>query len=330
MKLATFEPVEQYMCVERVGALLDDKRLVDLNFAYALYLGREKNEPKPYELASVFLPPTMIGILGSWEPSFEAARQTVLYIKSMVDSASKPVGLCGEKLIYDISDVRIKAPIPRPGKILAAGMNYAKHVEEGGRAIGVKREVPPFPRGFVKLSSIVIGPEETIVKSKFTNLLSYELELAVVIGKKGKYISKDDAYDYVAGYTMANDISARDIQREESKYGNHMMGKNLDTQAPMGPYLVTKDEVEDPQDLNLELRVNGVVRQDFNTSDMVHDIPTILERWSWTTLEPGDMIWTGTGEGTPGVDPKDFLHDGDVVEGRIEGFGILRNPVVAE
>jgi acylpyruvate hydrolase len=330
MKLVTFEPLGQYMRVDRVGALLDEKRVVDLNFAYALYLGHEKSELKPYELASVFLPPSMMEILSGWERSFEAAKQVMEYIKNMGHGAGQAVGLRGERLIYDISDVRIKAPIPRPGKILAAGMNYAKHVEEGGKAIGVKREVPPFPRGFVKLSSIVIGPDEQIVKSKHTNLLSYELELAVIIGKKGKYISKADAYDYIAGYTMANDISARDIQREESKYGNHMLGKNLDTQAPMGPYLVTKDEVDHPQDLNLELRVNGVVRQDFNTSDMVHDIPTIMERWSWTTLEPGDVIWTGTGEGTPGVDPKDFLHDGDIVEGRIEGFGVLRNTIVAE
>src|SRR5690606_21420770 len=127
-----------------------------------------------------------------------------------------------------------------------------------------------------------------------TQNLNYEVELAVVIGRRGRYIPKEEVYDYIVGYTIFNDLSARDIQFEEMKHGNHMLGKNMDTLAPMGPWLVLKDDIGDPMNLKLSLSVNGEVMQDSNTKDMLHDIPAIIERWSWGTLEPGDVIATGT------------------------------------
>ena len=327
MKLLTYEPKSTWR-EERVGAMIDNNNLVDLTYGAAYYLAREEKEPKPYELASVLMPPSMIGILERWEKSQSFAEEILQYMTTQVGVQSQETGLRGEKLFLNLDEVTLKAPVPKPGKIFAAGMNYAKHVQEGEKLRG-KREVPPFPRGFVKVSTTVIGPTEPIVLSKVTKTVSYEIELGVVIGKKAKYLTKDNALDCVAGYTIADDVSARDIQLEEMKYGNHLMGKNLDAQGPMGPYLVTRDEIPDPQNLDMVLKVNGEVRQSSNTGTMMHNVVTILERWSWATLEPGDLIWTGTPEGTATEEDK-FLKHGDVVEAWIEGLGTQRNPVIRE
>jgi acylpyruvate hydrolase len=327
MKLVTYEPKSIWR-EERVGAMVDESNLVDLTYGAAYYLAREDKEPKPYELASILMPSSMMKILERWEKAKGFAEEILQYMISKIGNQSQETGLRGEKLFLNIDEVTLKAPVPRPGKIFAAGMNYAKHVQEGEKLRG-KREIPPFPRGFVKVSTTVIGPDEPIILSQVTKAVSYEIELGVVIGKKGKYLTKENAFDCVAGYTIANDVSARDIQMEEMKYGNHLMGKNLDAQGPMGPYLVTKDEIIDPQDLDMVLKVNTEIRQSSNTKDMVHNVAAILERWSWATLEPGDLIWTGTPEGTATEEDK-FLKDGDVVEAWIQGLGTLKNPVMRE
>ena len=156
------------------------------------------------------------------------------------------------------------------------------------------------------------------------------VELAVVIGTPGRYISKARAYDHVAGYTILNDVSARDIQAAESKYGNHMIAKNMDTLSPMGPWIVLKDEIEDPMHLDVRLLINGELRQHASTSSLIHDIPTMIERWSWGTLEPGDVIATGTPAGVALGGKYPYLRAGDLMECAVEKVGELRNRVVAE
>jgi 2-keto-4-pentenoate hydratase/2-oxohepta-3-ene-1,7-dioic acid hydratase in catechol pathway len=323
MKVATYRPRQAQTDRSAIGAVVGDA-LIDLNYAYARFLRDVDGELRAYPLAEGRVPRDMIGFLEGGEKSIAAARQAVDHV------ASRPglVGLSGERLSYPLADVRLLAPIARPGKILAAGKNYADHAAEG--AAGAVTDLRPFPVGFVKVASVVIDPDAPVELPRVTAQLDYEVELAVVIGKRGRYIPRDKAYDHVVGYTILNDVSARDIQLAESKYGNHMMGKNMDTLAPMGPWIVLKDEVPDPMNLALELKVNGETRQQSRTSCLIHDIPAMIERWSWGTLEPGDIIATGTPGGVALGGKFPYLRVGDVMECTVEKLGALRNPVVAE
>ena len=327
MKLATYSPKGAQSHQSSIGAVVGDE-IIDLHYAYARYLREVEGEMRAYELADGRVPGDMIGFLQGGEKAINAAKQTIDFVKNLRKDDVK--GISGEKLIYALADVKILAPISRPGKILAAGKNYADHVKEGAAATGGSSELRPFPGGFVKVSSVIIGPDDPVEIAHVTQRLAYESELAVVIGKRGRYIPKEKAYEYIAGYTIINDVSARDIQFAESKYGNHLLGKNMDTLCPMGPWIVLKDEVPDPMNLNIQLKVNGKLRQGSNTSHLIFGIPALLERWSWVTLEPGDIIATGTPAGTPVGEKDPYLLPGDVMECIIERLGTLRNPVVAE
>jgi acylpyruvate hydrolase len=322
MKIANYRPKTPQAPGSSIGAVVGD-RLVDLNYAYARYLRDVEAESRAYELATARLPRDMLGFLEGGEKAIAAAKLTLAFVTERKISE----GISGERLFYRLDDVKLLAPIPRPGKIFAAGKNYADHAQEG--AGGGKVEIQPFPRGFVKVASVVTDPDAPVELADVTKELDYEVELAVVIGKRGRFIPRAEAYDYVAGYTILNDVSARDIQLAEAKYGNHMIGKNMDTLAPMGPWLVLKDEVADPMALDLELRINGETRQKSNTRNMIHDIPAMIERWSWATLEPGDVIATGTPAGVALGGKFPYLRPGDVMECRVEKVGTLRNPVVA-
>ena len=327
MKLATYSPKSAQHHQSGIGAVLDDK-IIDLNYAYARYLREVEGEMRAYELACARIPRDMIGFLQGGEKAIDAAKRTIEFMKDKKNQENK--GISGEQLLYALADVKILAPISRPGKILAAGKNYADHAKEAAAATGGSQDLRPFPVGFVKVSSVIIGPDDPVEIAHVTQQLAYESELAVVIGKRGRYIPKEKVYEYIAGYTIINDVSARDIQFAESKYGNHMIGKNMDTLCPMGPWIVLKDEVPDPMNLTIQLKVNGQLRQNSNTSNMIFDIPALIERWSWVTLEPGDIIATGTpaGAAVGGKDP--YLLPGDVMECIVERLGILRNPVVME
>jgi acylpyruvate hydrolase len=321
MKLATYAPAGAQSRLSAIGAVVDSG-LIDLNYGYARYLRDIEGEFRAYEMADARIPRDMIGFLQGGDRAIDAARRTVQFVSGKNDL----LGISGERLTYPHGEVRLMAPISRPGKILAAGKNYAEHAaESGGSAAGS----PSFPRGFVKVSSVVIGPGDSVEIAPVTNQLDYEVELAVVIGKAGRYISKEKAYEHIAGYTILNDVSARDIQLSEAKYGNHLIGKNMDTLSPMGPWIVLKDEVPDPMNLTLELKVNGRIRQNSNTGKMIHDIPALIERWSWVTLEPGDIISTGTPAGVALSGKQPYLAPGDVMECIVERLGSLTNPVVA-
>ncbi|KYD18064.1 fumarylacetoacetate hydrolase family protein [Saccharococcus caldoxylosilyticus] len=230
----------------------------------------------------------------------------------------------GAQYVYDLADVRLLAPIPRPAKnIFCIGKNYADHAME----LGGKSHIPEHLIVFSKVPTTVIGHEETILRhAGVTDEVDYEGELAVVIGKQGRAIRKEEALDYVFGYTIINDVTARDLQERHEQY---FLGKSLDTFCPMGPWIVHRSLIENPNKLQIETRVNGEVRQKANTEQFIFNIETIIETISrGITLEPGDIIATGTPAGVgKGMKPPRFLQAGDVVEITVEGIGTLRNTV---
>ena len=232
-----------------------------------------------------------------------------------------------EEIAYEMDEVTFLAPIPKPRKnIIGIGLNYTEHVAESARGLDTSGKLPQKPIIFSKPPTTVTATNTEIIKNtKLTSQLDWEVELAVVIGKKGKYVSKEKAMDYVFGYTVINDISARDCRRE----GQWIVSKGQDTFAPMGPILVTKDEIENPHNLNLSLKVNGIEKQHANSKFMLFNINELIEDLSIVfTLEPGDIIATGTPAGVgAGRNPQEWLHDGDVVEATVEGIGTIVNTV---
>jgi 2-keto-4-pentenoate hydratase/2-oxohepta-3-ene-1,7-dioic acid hydratase in catechol pathway len=227
---------------------------------------------------------------------------------------------------YSHNEIKWLSPLPKVKRnIMCVGKNYRDHAIE----MGGEQDIPKDIMIFTKATNTVVGHEETVLHhSEMTEQLDYEGELAVVIGKRGKGISPEDALEYVFGYTILNDITARDLQK---KHGQFFIGKSLDTTCPIGPYLVTKDEVVDPQNLKITTRVNDEIRQSSNTSEMIFNIPTIISTLSkGMTLEPGDIIATGTPAGVgKGFKPPLFLKKGDRVEIEIESLGILTNQLQA-
>ena len=232
-----------------------------------------------------------------------------------------------EEIAYELDEVTFLAPIEKPRKnIIGIGLNYTEHVAERARTLDTTGKLPQKPIIFSKPPTTVTATNTEIIKNtKLTEQLDWEVELAVVIGKKGKYVPKAEAMDYVFGYTVINDISARDCRRE----GQWIVSKGQDTFAPMGPILVTKDEIENPHNLNLSLKVNGVEKQNSNTKFLLFNINDLIEDLSIVfTLEPGDIIATGTPAGVgAGRNPQEWLYDGDVVEATVEGIGTIVNTV---
>ncbi len=232
-----------------------------------------------------------------------------------------------DEIAYEPEEVVFLAPIPKPRKnIIGIGLNYTEHVAESARTLDTTGKLPQKPIIFSKPPTTVTATNTEIIKNtKLTSQLDWEVELAVVIGKKGKYVPKAEAFDYVFGYTVINDISARDCRRE----GQWIVSKGQDTFAPMGPLLLTKDEIENPHNLNLSLKVNGIEKQNSNTKFMLFNINDLVEDLSTVfTLEPGDIIATGTPAGVgAGRDPQEWLYDGDVIEATVEGIGTIVNTV---
>lgn len=226
-------------------------------------------------------------------------------------------------LAVPLAKTRLLAPIPRPRKnIFCMGRNYAEHAKESGGS------VPSVPVFFTKPPTCVVAPGAPVVHHKVTQKLDYEVELAVVIGRRGRDIPVERALDHVFGYTIMNDVTARDLQRLHEQW---FKGKSLDTFAPLGPAVVHKSLIADPQKLRLRMRVNGEVRQDASTASMVFTVAQLVSGLSaGMTIEPGDILATGTPEGVAmGRTPQPWLQPGDVVEAEIDGIGTLRNHIVA-
>jgi 2-keto-4-pentenoate hydratase/2-oxohepta-3-ene-1,7-dioic acid hydratase in catechol pathway len=222
-----------------------------------------------------------------------------------------------------LSSVRLRAPIPTPRKLICVGLNYRDHAEETGS------EIPDVPTIFNKFATAVIGPGDEIVLPKVSKSPDYEAEFAFVIGKGGRRIAPDSWRDHIFGYTIVNDVSARDYQRATTQW---LMGKTFDTFAPVGPWIVTADEIKDPHALDISMTINGEVLQSSNTSNLIFKIPDLVSYLSSVfTLEPGDIVSTGTPAGVGAArKPPRFLRAGDECVVKIAGIGELRNPVVAE
>jgi acylpyruvate hydrolase len=290
VKLVTFLTNGQ----ARLGALLpasNDQQIVDLNRADSR------------------LPDNMLAFLEAGQGALALAQQAL---------AGPPPGA-----VLARADVTLKAPIPRPGKIICLGLNYRDHAIESNQAI------PTYPVVFAKFANVVIGPGEAIVLPKISQEVDYEAEFGVVIGQRGRAIAEADALSYVAGYVPFHDVSARDYQMRTSQW---VIGKTFDTFGPMGPALTTADEIPDPHNLNIQLSIGGEVLQSSNTRHLIFNVPQIIAHLSAVmTLEPGDLIATGTPSGVGAArTPKRFLKPGEVVRIEIERLGVLVNPVVAE
>ena len=318
MKLVTFVHQNQ----ERVGALNSAGRIVDLHKAYETYLCEAESNPIADHMALVTLGRDMLEFLKRGESSLNAARKALSYLSRRTNDADG-------KSIFELSNVRLMAPVPRPGALVSAGKNFSDHVAEMSSKKG-----PAAPVAFLKLPGSVIGPEDDIPYPPEVKNLDYEVELAVIIGKPCLDVTPEDALNYVAGYAAFNDISARDIIRAENKTGIHLMGKSFPGFAPMGPYLVTADEIPEPQYLKLRLSVNGETRQDSHLGYMIFKICEMIAYWSQMGLNPGDVLTTGTPRGVAAGRKPDqtpwWLKPGDIVEAQVESVGRLRNRIVAE
>ncbi len=312
MKLVTFEKNDQ--C--KIGALVDEV-IVDIRVT----------AEAQQQSGSTRIFNDMLALLDGGAEGMQRAAEAVDFA---LGSEQK------DKLTVALDQVKLLAPIPRPRTIFCLAENYTEHFEEGGKIFKEKDKITP--KVFMKpCANTTIGPGEPIILPEIARAIDWEAELAVVIGRKGKHVSRADAFDYVAGYTAFNDVSERDFQikkRPESSewdsYFDWLNGKWFDSFAPMGPCLVTRDEIDDPHRLNLSLSINGKLWQDDSTKKMIHRIDEIIEYIStFMTLHPGDVIATGTPAGT-GEPHGIFLKPGDTIRIEIEKIGVLENRVEAE
>jgi len=299
VKLVTFKSGKEL----KLGAI-GSKGILDLQRA-----GRK--------LLAQWLPETMRDLIEAGPGALTIARDTLEAAEGSPEDLWLP------------RDTPLAAPLGGFRKnIFCVGRNYKAHIAEMAHSLGREPDYPKVPEFFSKPPTTVIGPEDGIERhEKYTDKLDYEVELAAVIGKKGRNIAVDDALSHVFGYTVVNDITARDAQIAHNQF---FKGKSFDTFCPIGPCIVTADEFGDPSGHRLTLKVNGEVRQDSNTSDLLFKVPQIIEALSWAlTLEPGDIIATGTPAGVAaGMKTPGWLKVGDVVEAEVEGIGVLRNKVV--
>ncbi|MFC3015728.1 fumarylacetoacetate hydrolase family protein [Virgibacillus litoralis] len=293
----------------RVGFMLGEK-VIDLQEAYCQLLLSRQETDLSNRIENV-LPSDPTHFFAAGNQVIDNAKEAYIYAKT---NSTEGFSLNQEEIL-------LSTPIPVPAKIICVGKNYAEH------AVEMQSDVPEFPVLFAKFSNALIGPEDVIEKRNVTQKLDYEAELTVVIGKEASQVKKEDALDYIAGYTIGNDISARDLQKRTPQW---LQGKTLDKSTPVGPWIVTADEVGDPGNLSIRSTVNGEERQSSNTNKLIFDIPFLIEFISnLITLKPGDIILTGTPNGVGmAMDPPRFLKDGDVVQIEVEKIGKLKNKVM--
>lgn len=329
MRLVTFEdPVRR----SRIGAMTNDGlsysgRIVDLNSACALYLREVESESAFQRLADALVPANMLALFQGGDTSLEAARKALGYAVQQDDNTTGPNG---EPLFYSANDVKLKAPIV-PKKFFHTAGNFREHHEEATKA-GFSHPVMPWIVFFQNVDAIIGHDEPVIHPEHLTQELDYELELAVVLKKGGKHFSLEEASSHIGGYVIFNDVTARDIQRREMKSGVFSFCKGIDTFCPLGPWIVTADEIRDPHNLSMELRVNGESRQRSHSSKMSVKIPEILSHYSPMGYSAGDVVSTGTVSGVAAFsgDPQAwYLKPGDVMECEIEQIGVLRNRVIS-
>jgi acylpyruvate hydrolase len=328
MKLLRYNCSTQPVTTARLGLLLPGDLVGDMRAGYARYLVEKKGDGQGREVAALRMQPHIAAFLGIGSPGWDAAMTAQDYLTELSRADRSAAGLEGEPLFTPLTECRLHAAV-KPSKVIAVGRNYAEHLKEAGVKIDSK-----VPSAWIKANNAIIGPTRDIVKPAATKELDYETELAIVIGKRCRDVPEERAFEVIAGYAVMNDVSARDVVRVERKEGNQLLGKMFDGFAPLGPWLVTRDEIPEPQNLRLITRVNGEVRQNGNTRDMIWPIPKLIAYLSQMTLEPGDVISTGTPEGValgrkPGLPPW-FLNAGDILESEVEKVGVLRNKIIDE
>jgi len=328
-KLVTYS----YRGEARLGAF-EDNAVIDLNRAYALLL-REQGKPRADALAAALVPPNMLEFLQGEEDSMRAAMDAIRFAKQQ---AARPGGLerlKQEGVWFSKDEVALQAPLPNPPHLLAIGLNYRAHIAEVNRRDqqlvvqpGQSTAEPEYPIIFTKEGKI-IGPGETIRIPAAVEQTDYEAELVVVIGKPARNVPRARALDYVAGYMTFNDVTAREFQRRVSQW---TLGKSPDTFSAMGPYIVLKDEVPNPQTLRVQTRIGGEVLQDSNTERMIFPVAVLIEYISQLmTLTPGTIIATGTPDGVGAArTPPRWLRPGETVVVEIEKVGELSNPIAKE
>lgn len=323
MKLVTFgvpTPVGQ---IQRIGAVHQNK-VIDLNMGYTHYLASKHGSSGAYELAAATLPPDMIAFLKRGEEGKDRAKLTIDYM-AKYQARGNLLGPRGEKIVYEMTEAKLKAPVPRPNS-LRDYLSFEGHSSFSGRRQLDKGwyEMPVCYKGN---PDTVIGPDEIIPWPAFTDLLDYELEYGIYIGKEGKNILREQAEDFIAGYTIFNDVSARDIQLKEMVAGGLGPAKGKDTCSVMGPCLVTPDEVN-PKNLQMVARINGEVWSENNSGTAYWSWSQIIEFASMEeTLYPGDFLGSGTVERGCGMELDRWIKPGDVIELEVEGIGILKNRV---
>jgi 2-keto-4-pentenoate hydratase/2-oxohepta-3-ene-1,7-dioic acid hydratase in catechol pathway len=296
MRLITFEDSVRR---SRIGALTPDGRIVDLNSACALYLRDVEHEEAFYRLADALVPPNMRELFSGGDTSLEAARKALDHVLAS-EALSGPRS---EPIFYSADEVTLKAPII-PKKFFHAA-------------------------GFQNADAITGHDEPVIYPEHLTQELDCEVELALILKKSGKHFTPEDAGEYIGGYLIFNGITARDIQRREAKSGASGLSKGIDTFCPLGPWIVTADEIPDPQKLSMELRVNGETRNNSSSSKLLK-ISEIISQYSAMGFSAGDVVSTGAGNTSAGVDHKPrYLKVGDVMECEIEKIGILRNRIIS-
>jgi len=338
LKLVVFGP-------ERLGTLLENGEILDLNLAYTAYLS-SRGVARAYAHAHATLPSNFQSFLEEGESAVEAAREAVDYVEERLERDVS--GPRGEKILFKPEEVRIRAPLPSlASRIACAGANFYDHAANAYSMIkgvritveDIRREVEAgrhVPWGFWKFAHNVVGPEGEVIYPARSQRLDYEVEVAAIFGRAGKDIPEEEAMDYIFGYTILNDFSLRD-QREQR--GAFAFGKNFDTSVGFGPCIVLKDEIPDPHVLGMEFRVNGEVRQRGSMRDMIRKFPFWISYLTRDlTFYPGDMIASGTCAGTAldtsprdaegRTSPERFLKPGDVVEAEVERIGLLRNYIV--
>jgi 2-keto-4-pentenoate hydratase/2-oxohepta-3-ene-1,7-dioic acid hydratase in catechol pathway len=327
MKLCTFEVRTTLGKHERLGALLP-QGIVDMNFACAWHLAR-KGEARPYALADVLVPETMLEYLRGQETSTGFARATIEALSADLAAGKHPEGLNGETLVYEPSAVRLRAPLPRPASVRDF-YSFEAHVK-----MGFERRGEPMPQEWYEVPVYyrsshenIIGPDDPVLWPAFTEKFDYELEIAAVIGKTGRNIPIEKARDHIAGFTVMNDFSARDVQRKEMRV---RLGpaKGKDWCTALGPVLVTTDEIPDPYQLTMLARVNGEEWSRGSTASMHWNFEQMIEFLSQDqTIHPGDVLGSGTVGTGCGLELNRWVKAGDILELEIQGIGVLRNKVV--
>lgn len=322
MKLMRYSRRTEPPALARMGVLVAQEWVADLRAGHALFLFEEKGNAKGEQIAEIFMPPYITQFLHLGEPGWEVLAETYAWMAELAQSDLDALGLKGERLFLPLSECRLYAPV-RPSKLIAVSRNYPGYTRAEGK------QAATVPSAFLKTPSAILGPGRDVLKPAATRALACETELAIVIGRKCKHVRPEKALEVIAGYTILNDITARDVSEIERGGGQVLLGKCFDTFAPLGPWLVTRDEIADPMRLKIRTRVNGELRQEGLTSAMLHSVQAIVAYFSQMTLLPGDVIATGSPGPLAGGEQR-WLAAGDVLEAEVEGIGILRNAVVDE